>query len=104
MKYYSDDHRYIEGVNRVLDCPDTGSKDFSLAVGRMGWSGMGSFLDSVFCDLSRGKYEREEINAADLELIKLMYILGSHALKVDPSTPNHSAIHSMVEAWKEHIL
>lgn len=101
--FYSSGHRYIQGINRILDCSDTDSIEFSEAVGRMGWSGTGSFLDQVFCDLPQARYNQEDIRQADNELSTLMFILGSHAIKVDPNTQNNQAISSMLEIWKNRI-
>ncbi|MEH6616498.1 MAG: hypothetical protein V7699_01520 [Porticoccus sp.] len=43
LVYYLEDHRYLEGIDRVLEIEDKNSADFSIAVGRMGcsnWCGL----------------------------------------------------------------
>lgn len=62
---------------------------------------MGSFINQVFCDLPHGKFTIEEIQKADNELSRHMFVLGSHAIEIEPNTPNHQAIKSMLGIWKK---
>ena len=99
-KYYPFTHRYIENIDRLLDIEDYSSEEFSVAVGVLGWSGMGSFIDQVFCDVDRGATNSEEFRTDEIRFYQLMKKLGEQALKLESHFPNREAITSMVVVWE----
>lgn len=99
LKYYPSDHRYIKNIQNLIEIQDIHSAKFSNAIGQLGWSGMGAFLDQVFLDIEYWKYPENELLEANQKLKQLMGKLGEHALAFNPNTPNNGAIQSMLEIW-----
>ncbi len=101
LRYYSAEHRYLVNLRRVMAVSDVADPAFSEAVGQLGWSGAGSFLDQVFLDVPRSKYEDSELRFAENKYKEFMVEIGAHALEVDPNTPNNLAIKSMLRIWQK---
>ncbi|MEM8498040.1 MAG: hypothetical protein AAF542_08450 [Pseudomonadota bacterium] len=83
----------MKAIEKVLSARHLSEEDIAYEISQIGWSGSGSFVDSVLCDLINSpSLSMDSLARADYRQQELMRTLAHFAISVDANIVNNQAM------------